>query len=146
MGSLDKYCRLCATNTRADQLLKLYNDKEDGKGQGKEETSHATKIRTFLNFSMASGDRLPKKVCVQCVTNLDYCIQFVDRCRRVESLLQRGLDVDYVAQEADYRYTYLFPAPYSSGHSSNLQEHDENSSPFFGNTPSTSQEGNYNLL
>ena len=35
------------------------------------------------------------------------------RCRRVESLLQRGLDVDYVAQEADYRYTYLFPSPYS---------------------------------
>ena len=24
MGSLDKYCRLCATNVRPDQLLKLY--------------------------------------------------------------------------------------------------------------------------
>ena len=25
MGSLDKYCRLCATNVRPDQLLKLYD-------------------------------------------------------------------------------------------------------------------------
>lgn len=143
MGSLDNYCRLCATNTRADQLLKLYNDKDDGNGKRefKTETSHATRIRTFLNFSMASDDRLPKKVCVQCVTNLDYCIQFVDRARRVESLLQRGLDVDYVAREADYRYTYLFPSPYSSGHYSNHHEHDGHSSPYFGHTPSTSQEG-----
>ena len=44
------------------------------------------------------------KVCVQCVSNLDYCVSFVDRCRRIESLLQRGLDVDYVASEVDYRY------------------------------------------
>ena len=42
-----------------------------------------------------------------------YCDHY--RCRRVESLLQRGLDVDYVAHEADYRYTYLFPSPYA-GH------------------------------
>ena len=44
------------------------------------------------------------KVCVQCVSNLDYCVSFVDRCRRIESLLRRGLDVDYVASEVDYRY------------------------------------------
>ena len=39
---------------------------------------------------------------------------FIVRCRRIESLLQRGVDVDYVANEADFRYTYLFPSPYSA--------------------------------
>ena len=138
MGSLDKYCRLCATNTRADQLLKLFNESDDNNGgtEHRTETANAAKIRSFLNFSVGSDDRLPKKVCVQCVTNLDYCIQFVDRCRRVESLLQRGLDVDYVAQEADFRYTYLFPSPYSSDTRTNPQEYGDHTSPFFGSTPS----------
>ena len=92
-------------------VICIFQEASDGNG-GKTETSNATKLRNFLNFSLSVEDRLPKAVCVQCVTNLDYCIQFVDRCRRVESLLQRGLDVDYVASEADFRYTYLFPAPY----------------------------------
>ena len=43
------------------------------------ETSHSTKLRNFLNMELSPGDRLPKAVCVTCVTNLDYCIQFVDR-------------------------------------------------------------------
>ena len=32
-------------------------------------------------MELSPGDRLPKAVCVTCVTNLDYCIQFVDRWR-----------------------------------------------------------------
>ena len=51
-------------------------DSNDGNnGGGKTETSNATKLRNFLNFSLSLEDRLPKGVCVQCVTNLDYCIQ-----------------------------------------------------------------------
>ena len=48
-------------------------------GQDGEETSHGTKVRSFLNLRLSCEDRLPKAVCVTCVTNLDYCIQFVDR-------------------------------------------------------------------
>ena len=82
MGSLDKYCRLCASNMVPDQLLHLFGDSTpDTEEEGETpETGHATKLRTFLNFSVSSDDRLPKTVCVTCVTNLDYCIQFVDRC------------------------------------------------------------------
>lgn len=132
MGSLDKYCRLCAANVRPEQLLKLYEDGEAG------ETTHSTKLRSFLNMELNPGDRLPKAVCVTCVTNLDYCIQFVDRCRRVESLLQRGLDVNYVAQEADYRYTYLFPSAYPGHERSTQQGYDNSTTPFFGRTQNQS--------
>ena len=76
MGSLDRYCRLCASNMVPDQLLHLFGDLNP---DTEEETGHAAKLRTFLNFSVSSEDRLPKTVCVTCVTNLDYCIQFVDR-------------------------------------------------------------------
>ena len=66
-----------------DQLLHLFGDSNANPGTEEEgetpETGHAAKLRTFLNFSVSSDDRLPKTVCVTCVTNLDYCIQFVDR-------------------------------------------------------------------
>ena len=75
MGSLDKYCRLCATNVRPDTLVKLYAEN----GNGRTETNNVAKLRNFLQFNISVEDRLPKSVCVQCITNLDYCIQFVDR-------------------------------------------------------------------
>ena len=75
MGSLDKYCRLCATNVRPDTLVKLYAETNTGRS----ETNNVAKLRNFLQFNISAEDRLPKSVCVQCITNLDYCIQFVDR-------------------------------------------------------------------
>ena len=72
---------------------------------------------------------------MQCVSNLDFCVQFVDRCRRIESLLQRGLDVDYVASELDYRYTYLFPSPYAGQESRPAYpDFPADSRSFFGST------------
>eukprot|EP00092_Neocalanus_flemingeri_P024101 GFUD01026147.1.p1 GENE.GFUD01026147.1~~GFUD01026147.1.p1 ORF type:complete len:564 (-),score=135.91 GFUD01026147.1:157-1848(-) len=136
MGSLDKYCRLCALNVRPDQLLKLFEDNPN-----KTETPNGTKLRNFLSFNITCEDRLPKQVCVQCISNLDYCVQFVDKCRRIESLLQRGLDVDYVASEVDYRYTYLFPSPYpSQDNRPAYPEFPETGGAFFGssNTPGES--------
>jgi len=135
MGSLDKYCRLCALNVRPDQLLKLFED-----DPSKTETPNGTKLRNFLSFNITCEDRLPKQVCVQCISNLDYCIQFVDKCRRIESLLQRGLDVDYVASEVDYRYTYLFPSPYpSQDNRSAYPEFPETGGPFFGSSHTPGQ-------
>ena len=97
---------------------------------------HIVSARNFLGFGLSWEDRLPKQVCVQCVNNLDYCVQFVDRCRRIESLLQRGLDVDYVASELDYRYTYLFPSPYAGQESRPAYpDFPTDSRSFFGPTP-----------
>eukprot|EP00090_Calanus_glacialis_P010471 TRINITY_DN18862_c0_g1_i1.p1 TRINITY_DN18862_c0_g1~~TRINITY_DN18862_c0_g1_i1.p1 ORF type:complete len:561 (-),score=106.20 TRINITY_DN18862_c0_g1_i1:127-1809(-) len=135
MGSLDKYCRLCALNVRPDQLLKLFED-----DPSKTETPNGAKLRNFLSFSITCEDRLPKQVCVQCISNLDYCIQFVDKCRRIESLLQRGLDVDYVASEVDYRYTYLFPSPYpSQDNRAAYPEFPDTGGPYFGSSHSPGQ-------
>ena len=135
MGSLDKYCRLCALNVRPDQLLKLYEDDPN-----KTETPNGTKLRNFLSFTITPEDRLPKQVCAQCISNLDYCIQFVDKCRRIESLLQRGLDVDYVASEVDYRYTYLFPSPYpSQDNRPAYPEFPDTGESYFGNSQATEQ-------
>jgi len=138
MGSLDKYCRLCALNVRPDQLAKLFEDDPN-----KTETSNGSKLRNFLSFNITSEDRLPKQVCVQCISNLDYCIQFVDKCRRIESLLQRGLDVDYVASEVDYRYTYLFPSPYASQDTrAAYPEFPESGGSFFGSSHAPGQSTN----
>ena len=65
----------------------------------------------------------------------------------MESLLQRGVDVDFVANEADFRYTYLFPAPYpghqaggghGTGHSGHTHDtlgpSQSNSESYFGST------------
>ena len=99
-------------------------------------TNYLICLRNFLGFGLSREDRLPKQVCVQCINNLDYCVQFVDRCRRIESLLQRGLDVDYVASELDYRYTYLFPSPYASQESRPAYpDFPADSRSFFGPTP-----------
>jgi len=139
MGSLDKYCRLCALCVRPDHLLKLWEE-SGSEETNKTETPNCGKLRSFLGFGVSCEDRLPKQVCVQCVSNLDYCVQFVDKCRRIESLLQRGLDVDYVASEVDYRYTYLFPSPYGGQESrQTYPDLPDPGGPFFGNT-SSSQE------
>lgn len=112
MGSLERYCRLCALVVRQDHLLKLFDDPGPNRSATPAETTNGVKLRHFLNFSISPLDRLPKQVCVTCISNLDYCIQFVDKCRRIEGLLFRGLDIDYVATEVSYRYSYLFPTPY----------------------------------
>jgi hypothetical protein len=56
----------------------------------------ADKLRQFVNLSAEANDNLPHKVCHNCVVNLDFCIQFVDRCRRVFDMLQNGADQDYI--------------------------------------------------
>lgn len=130
MGSLDRYCRLCSLMVRQDHLLKLFDD-------NRVETQNTGKLRHFLNFVISPVDRLPKHVCVTCISNLDYCIQFVDKCRRIDALLQRGLDVDYVATEISYRYSYLFPTPYPGQESSRNTANYPEQTPanFFGQVP-----------
>jgi len=144
MGSLDKYCRLCALNVRPDQLLQLFED-----DPSRSETPNGAKLRNFLSFNIRPEDRLPKQVCAQCISNLDYCIQFVDKSRRIESLLQRGLDVDYVASEVDYRYTYLFPSPYpSQDNRPAYPEFPDTGGAFFGTSqspPATSHRNSENI-
>ena len=73
MGSLDRYCRLCAQAVRPDQLQPLYCGEP---GHTTESQVHdsvqallvcngaqaAGRLRSFLGFAVAAGDRLPKQV------------------------------------------------------------------------------------
>lgn len=97
MGSLDRYCRLCAMMARTDQLVKLFGDQRDNE--------LLMKLTSFLSFNVSPIDRLPKQVCVSCVSNIDFCIQFVDKCRKIEQQLQTGADIEFVQWHSNYRYS-----------------------------------------
>ena len=47
------------------------------------------KLRQFVNLNIHPQDNCSKKVCRNCVMNLDFCIQYVDRCRRVNELVHQ---------------------------------------------------------
>jgi len=80
------------------------------------------KLKQFVNLSVDPFDRLPSKVCQSCVVNLDFCIQFVDRCRRVTNLMQiqigeegagDKMQMGTIQSELNSHYPYL----YGSNHS-----------------------------
>ena len=97
---MDKICRLCAKPVDPS-LSSLF--KEDN-------TEHLVteKLRQFVNLNVSPYDNLPSKVCQNCVVNLDFCIQFVDRCRRVSQMIQNGSDTQLHEQlQAYYPSLYV---------------------------------------
>ena len=52
MGSLERYCRLCALVVRQDHLLKLFDDPGPNRSATPAETTNGVKLRHFLNFSI----------------------------------------------------------------------------------------------
>lgn len=102
---------------RTDQLVKLYGDQRDN--------GLLLKLTNFLSFNVSPIDRLPKQVCVNCISNLDFCIQFVDKCRKIEQQLQTGADIEFVQWHSSYRY---------SNKGSYEAMHDPYSGAFFGQT------------
>jgi hypothetical protein len=78
------------------------------------------KLKQFVNLTVDPYDRLPPKVCQSCVVNLDFCIQFVDRCRRVANLMQiqtdNPMDMETIHTELNSHYPYLYSS--SSPHTS----------------------------
>merc|ERR1712018_146320 len=98
---MDKICRLCAKPESS--LSSLF--KEDNT-----EHSVAEKLRQFVNLNVSPYDNLPSKVCQNCVVNLDFCIQFVDRCRRVSHLMQNGSETttSKIHEQLQDYYPYLY--------------------------------------
>ena len=104
--------------TDADTAVTLF-DKE----QQQQPHIVVQKLKQFVNLSVDPFDRLPSKVCQSCVVNLDFCIQFVDRCRRVTNLMQiqigevegagGKMQMGTIQSELTSHYPYL----YGSNHS-----------------------------
>jgi len=109
--SFNKWCRLCmsALNDSATTVT-LFDQQQH---------PHIVveKLKQFVNLNVDPYDQLPQKVCQSCVVNLDFCIQFVDRCRRVANLMQiqgnssnngGDLQMDTLQTELNTHYPYLY--------------------------------------
>ena len=92
-------CRLCLNTLNSANDVSLFDP-----------NPHLVteKLRQFVNLPVEKFDKLPKKVCQSCVVNLDFCIQFVDRCRRVNNLLNSDQKTDQIQNELTSHYPYLY--------------------------------------
>jgi len=115
MGStnINKFCRLCMSALTDFTSVTLFD-----KQQQSAAVPHIVveKLKQFVNLTVDPYDRLPPKVCQSCVVNLDFCIQFVDRCRRVANLMQiqtgstenSVMDMETIHTELNSHYPYLY--------------------------------------
>lgn len=112
MGStnVNKCCRLCMSAlTDADSSVTLFD-----KDQLQQPHIVVQKLKQFVNLNVDPFDRLPSKVCQSCVVNLDFCIQFVDRCRRVANLMEirddkeDKIQMETIQSELSSHYPYLY--------------------------------------
>ena len=96
-----KNCRLCMSPlSDTSQEIALFDK------QGKPHIV-VDKLRQFVNLNVELHDKFSAKVCHNCVVNLDFCIQFVDRCRRVSQLVSKNVDQKSIQQELNVHYPYL---------------------------------------
>ena len=97
-----KWCRLCmsALNDPLDTAsVSLFDEKDNN------QHIVVDKLRQFVNLTVEPFDKLPQKVCQNCVVNLDFCIQFVDRCRRISHLVQNeAVELDYIEGKDHFWY------------------------------------------
>jgi len=114
MGStnFNKWCRLCMSALSDSTTVTLFD-------QHQHPHIVVEKLKQFVNLNVDPYDQLPQKVCQSCVVNLDFCIQFVDRCRRVANLMQiqgntsnegggGDLQMDTLQTELNTHYPYLY--------------------------------------
>lgn len=106
MGSLQHCCRLCAMAVPEDQQVRLANLSLSNRENI--DNSLTSKLRFFLNLNVTPED-FSHITCTHCINSLEFCIQFVDRCRRIESLVHdHSSDPDSIASELVCRYPYLY--------------------------------------
>ena len=115
MGStnINKFCRLCMSALTDFTSVTLFD-----KQQQSAAVPHIVveKLKQFVNLTVDPYDLLPPKVCQSCVVNLDFCIQFIDRCRRVANLMQiqtgssenSVMDMETIHTELNSHYPYLY--------------------------------------
>ena len=68
------------------------------------------KLRQFVNLNIHPQDKnyCSNRVCRSCVMNLDFCIQYVDRCRRINELMLQGENPDNIVATVTSHYPYLY--------------------------------------
>ena len=127
---MDNFCRLCATALK--DSLSLFDE---------ENSPHlvAEKLRQFVNLPVSPYDNLPPKVCQNCVVHLDFCIQFVDRCRRVTHLMQSGQQMACIQSQLHENYPNLYGSV-NHHHTKNPQTVPFTHGSFFGSTQQISTE------
>lgn len=104
MGTLQHCCRLCALVVPEDQQIRVDPDEPDDLSGN----SLNVRLKIFLNLQISSQD-FSRIVCTHCANSLEFCIQFVDRCRRLHNLIvNRSTDLDEIQSELVYRYPYLY--------------------------------------
>ena len=106
-------CCLCFHTFPLDSLRSLIRDNANDSGQDR----LLDKLRRFLGLRFADGDRRRRQqrgvnnVCLECVAQLDYCLGFVDRARRIETLLLDGAQDDDILADLEFRSGLLCSEP-----------------------------------
>merc|ERR1712226_1018446 len=99
--SEEERCRLCLSSSKNFVNLFDQNDRPH---------LVVDKLRHFVNLNIHPQDKnyCSNRVCRSCVMNLDFCIQYVDRCRRVNELMLQGENPDNIVATVTSDYPYLY--------------------------------------
>ena len=107
MCSSGAACRLCAVGTTdptpGHRIFQEDNDNDSGHLN---QTKMRRKLRSLLGFDPAPHPALPDSVCSECAGAVDFCLQFLERCAKVEEALKAG----HTAEDTAASLQGSFPA------------------------------------
>ena len=111
--SEEERCRLClSTSANASPSQSSSSSKNFVNLFDQNDRPHLVvdKLRQFVNLNIHPQDKnyCSNRVCRSCVMNLDFCIQYVDRCRRVNELMLQGENPDNIVATVTDHYPYLY--------------------------------------
>ena len=106
---MDSKCRLCLSSLAAEVNDSRYVTLFDHNDR-----PHLVvdKLRQFVNLNIHPQDPCSKKVCRNCVMNLDFCIQYVDRCRRVNQMVNQNESPETIVDTITSHYPYLYKSTF----------------------------------
>jgi len=111
--SEEERCRLClSTSANASPSQSSSSSKNFVNLFDQNDRPHLVvdKLRQFVNLNIHPQDKnyCSNRVCRSCVMNLDFCIQYVDRCRRINELMLQGENPDNIVATVTSHYPYLY--------------------------------------
>ena len=111
--SEEERCRLClSTSANASPSQSSSSSKNFVNLFDQNDRPHLVvdKLRQFVNLNIHPQDKnyYSNRVCRSCVMNLDFCIQYVDRCRRINELMLQGENPDNIVATVTDHYPYLY--------------------------------------
>ena len=145
--SEEERCRLCLSTSANASPSQSSSSKNFVNLFDQNDRPHLVvdKLRQFVNLNIHPQDKnyCSNRVCRSCVMNLDFCIQYVDRCRRVNELMLQGENPDNIVATVTSHYPYLYKSS-DNIMSNNMPGACQNENPqtvpfqmgqFFGPTP-----------